>query len=51
MTNTTTVGNITINTVDHVLNFPESLAATIPADNASLTGIEDALRSIQSTLR
>ncbi|KAI0369994.1 FAS1 domain-containing protein [Pilatotrama ljubarskyi] len=45
--NTTTVGNITINTVDHVLNIPESLAATIPADNISLTGVEDAIRSVQ----
>ncbi|KAI0641205.1 FAS1 domain-containing protein [Trametes meyenii] len=47
VTNTTSVGNIAINTVDHVLNFPESLAATIPADNISLTGIEDSIRSLQ----
>ncbi|KAI0353194.1 hypothetical protein OH77DRAFT_637206 [Trametes cingulata] len=45
--NTTTAGNITINTVDHVLNIPESLSATIPADNISLTGVEDAIRSVQ----
>ncbi|KAI0668736.1 FAS1 domain-containing protein [Trametes maxima] len=47
VTNTTAVGNITIHTVDHVLNFPEPLAATVPADNVSLTGIEDALRALQ----
>ncbi|KAI0638779.1 hypothetical protein C8Q77DRAFT_1151809 [Trametes polyzona] len=47
VTNTTTVGNITVHTVDHVLNIPESLAATIPADNVSLTGIEDALHRVQ----
>ncbi|KAI8983181.1 FAS1 domain-containing protein [Trametes punicea] len=45
--NTTTVGNITINTVDHVLIIPESLSSTIPADNISLTGIESALRLVQ----
>ncbi|KAI0820619.1 FAS1 domain-containing protein [Trametes gibbosa] len=45
--NTTSVGNITINTVDHVLNAPESLQVTVPADNVSLTGVEAALRSFQ----
>ncbi|KAJ2995836.1 hypothetical protein NUW54_g7316 [Trametes sanguinea] len=45
--NTTTAGNITINTVDHVLVIPESLSETIPADNISLTGVETALRSVQ----
>ncbi|KAI0327278.1 FAS1 domain-containing protein [Cubamyces sp. BRFM 1775] len=47
VTNTTTAGNITIYTIDHVLNFPESLSSTIPADNISLTGVETALRSVQ----
>ncbi|KAH9891319.1 FAS1 domain-containing protein [Cubamyces lactineus] len=47
VTNTTTAGNITIYTIDHVLNFPEPLSSTIPADNISLTGVETALRSVQ----
>ncbi|KAI0770928.1 FAS1 domain-containing protein [Trametes elegans] len=47
VTNSTTVGNITINTIDHVLNIPEPLSATIPADNISLTGVEGALNQVQ----
>ncbi|CDO74773.1 hypothetical protein BN946_scf185001.g21 [Trametes cinnabarina] len=47
VSNSTTVGNITINTIDHVLVIPESLSATIPADNISLTGVETALRAVQ----
>ncbi|KAL1940559.1 hypothetical protein VTO73DRAFT_7994 [Trametes versicolor] len=47
VTNTTIAGNITINIVDHVLNIPQSLAVTIPADNISLAGIDTALKSVQ----
>ncbi|KAI0684163.1 hypothetical protein BC835DRAFT_1422514 [Cytidiella melzeri] len=47
--NVTTFGNLTIFIVDHVLNVPESLDATIPADNASLTGFETLLHSTVAT--
>jgi uncharacterized surface protein with fasciclin (FAS1) repeats len=41
---TTTVGNLSIFIVDHVLNVPESLEATIPTNNNSLSGFETFLR-------
>ncbi|KAI0757692.1 FAS1 domain-containing protein [Daedaleopsis nitida] len=44
VTNTTTYQNITINTVDHVLNIPESFADTVPVINASLANIQTALQ-------
>ncbi|KAI0762310.1 FAS1 domain-containing protein [Fomes fomentarius] len=46
VTNTTSFGNVTINTVDHALIIPESFAETVRADNGSLTGAQNALNSV-----
>ncbi|KAI0735975.1 FAS1 domain-containing protein [Earliella scabrosa] len=46
VTNTTTFGNVTINTVDHVLVIPQSFADTVPTNNASLAGVQTALNAV-----
>ena len=44
MSNTTTFGNVTIHTIDHVLGFPGSLAETVALDNTSLALLAPLLR-------
>jgi uncharacterized surface protein with fasciclin (FAS1) repeats len=44
---TASYGNLTLWIVDHVLNIPENLQATIPTDNNSLSDFESLLRSAQ----
>ncbi|TBU41139.1 FAS1 domain-containing protein [Dichomitus squalens] len=46
VTNTTTFGNITINSIDHVLNFPQPLSTTVVTDNTSLTIISTVLHNV-----
>lgn len=46
MTNTTSFGNVTINTVDHALIIPASFAETVRVDNGSLSGAQNALTSV-----
>ena len=43
---TTTYGNVTIRTVDHVLGIPAPLAETVPFDNASLAGVQALLQTL-----
>lgn len=45
--NQTTYGNLSIFIVDHILNVPETLEATIPTNNGSLTGFQTLLQSAQ----
>ena len=46
MSNTTTFGNVTIHTIDHVLGFPGSLAETVALDNTSLALLAPLLRNV-----
>ena len=46
VTNTTTFGNITINSIDHVLNFPQPLSTTVVTDNGSLALISTVLHNV-----
>ncbi|KAI0073798.1 Fasciclin-domain-containing protein [Panus rudis PR-1116 ss-1] len=48
VTNTSSFGNITIWTVDHILVIPENFEATIPTNTESLTGVETILRNVQT---
>lgn len=43
--NSTTFGNLTILVIDHVLQVPENLQVTVPADNLSLSSFETVLKS------
>lgn len=43
--NSTTFGNLTIFVIDHVLQVPENLQVTVPADNLSLSSFETVLKS------
>lgn len=43
--NTTSFGNLTLFVVDHVLQVPESLDVTVPANNGSLASFETVLKS------
>ncbi|KAI0716117.1 hypothetical protein C8T65DRAFT_124642 [Cerioporus squamosus] len=47
VTNTTTYGNITIHTVDHVLTIPQSFEETVPVNNGSLANTRTALSQVQ----
>jgi len=48
--NSTSFGNITIWSINHVLQIPQDFATTVPADNLSLTGIDTVLQSVQTPL-
>ncbi len=50
VSNTTTFGNITIHTIDHVLAFPGSLTETVALDNTSLALIAPLLRNVSAPL-
>ena len=43
--NTTTFGNLSIFVIDHVLQVPQSLDITVPADKLSLSSFETVLES------
>ncbi|THH26849.1 hypothetical protein EUX98_g7337 [Antrodiella citrinella] len=46
--NSTSFGNVTIWSIDQVLQIPQNLATTIPADNISLTGVDTVLQTVQT---
>ncbi|KAH8101625.1 FAS1 domain-containing protein [Cristinia sonorae] len=46
--NTTSFGNLTVWVVDHLLQIPQDLSTTIPADKISLTGVDAVLKTIQT---
>jgi len=48
--NSTSFGNVTIWSINNVLQYPQDLATTIPADNVSLSGIDTVLQTVQTPL-
>lgn len=48
--NTTSFGNVTVWIVDQLLDLPQDLAATVPAENMSLAGINAVLQNIHTPL-
>ncbi|TCD65884.1 hypothetical protein EIP91_002044 [Steccherinum ochraceum] len=46
--NSTSVGNLTIWIIDHVLQIPQDFSTTVLADNLSLTGVDTVLKSVQT---